>query len=173
MLGEACFSPCREYRYTLSRDLLNNDRQIAWLLLNPSTADAYKNDPTVARCCNYSVQSGFGKAVVINLFALRSTDPKMLKTYISSGRDPVGEDNNNYIIQVANKSEAVVCAWGRHGDLLNRGRYVTKMLIDNNLSNKLHYLKILGDNTPGHPLYLPKNLELQRWYGANEYCESL
>ena len=171
-LGTATFSDCYKYRYSLHRPLSDLPGQVVWIMLNPSTATEEANDPTVYKCCGYTEREGFGSAVVVNLFSLRSTDPRALKNAVSAGINPVGVglENDNYIVNIANESNMVVCAWGRHGDFMERGRYVTSLLLLNGLSNKLHYLKLLTDKTPGHPLYLKNNLRPQPWKDARKYA---
>lgn len=167
-LGSAIFSLCQTYRYVLNRNLSDQPGRALWIMLNPSTATEDVQDPTVAKCCGYTAREGLGKATVCNLFALRSTDPKGLK--IHKNPAGIGLENDRYIVTEAQQSDIVVCAWGRHGDYLDRGTYVAKLLILNGLKDKLRYLKLLNDGTPGHPLYLPNKLKPTRWESAHEYA---
>jgi len=100
MKTSATFSDCRTYRYSLTRRWGDGEIQ-TWLMLNPSTADEVKNDPTVERCQRRAQQSGFGALEVVNIFALRSTDPSAL--YVD-GIDPIGPDNDQYILDAAARS---------------------------------------------------------------------
>lgn len=172
-LGLATYSDCRKYRYTLRRSLSRADGHVVWILLNPSTATEEVNDPTVAKCCGYTQRAGYGMAIVVNLFALRSTDPKALKTSFAQGISPIGHENDRTIVEAAISASMVICGWGRYGDLWNRGRYVTNLLLHNGLTDKLHYLKLLGDNTPGHPLYIKNSLIPQPWATAQEYANEI
>ncbi len=146
LTGSAVFSDCRAYRYTLARKLSENAGVCVFCMLNPSTADAMKNDPTVRRCVGYAQQWGFGTLAVVNIFALRSTDPKALYDHA----DPVGPDNDWYLSRAAEAADLFVCAWGTHGR--ERGKFVIDMLRD---KARLMCLTRNKDGSPGHPLYLP------------------
>ena len=77
----AVFNPGRTHRYLLWRidNTMASGGMICWVLLNPSTADETKNDPTVERCVRRSCRLGYRIVVVANAFALRSTDPAELR----------------------------------------------------------------------------------------------
>jgi hypothetical protein len=138
-----------KYRYRLWRTW-NTDikkKPITWLMLNPSTADENILDPTVRRCLGYSIQWGYGRMDVINIFALRSTDPKRLY----SCHDPVGIDNNRSIIQTAKESDRVIAAWGNHG--LYKDRYKEVLALFNEINTPLYCLKTSKYDQPVHPLY--------------------
>ncbi|MFA9373312.1 MAG: DUF1643 domain-containing protein [Poseidonibacter sp.] len=85
---------------------------------------------------------------MINLFALRATDPNELYKSI----DPIGIDNDRYLKLITSKSDKVICAWGNHGTFNNRNNEVLK-LIDNK-----YYLKMNKTGEPAHPLYLKSDL---------------
>lgn len=144
----ATFSPCRRYRYRLWR-FWSDAPPIAFVMLNPSTADEIANDPTVERCERRARAGGYGGVAVVNLFALRSTDPKALY----DEADPVGPNNDAAILDVARHAGLVVCAWGRHGRLRDRGPKVLLMLWEAGVTT--HCLKRGKDGQPSHPLYLP------------------
>lgn len=146
--SNARFSPCWTWRYDLWRCWNPAGPTILWLLLNPSTADELNNDPTVERCERRSRAVGAGGYHVCNIFALRSTDPKGLYT----AADPVGPENDEAIIATARAANRVICGWGNHGRLHNRGREVLAMLRENNIVP--YCLKVTGASEPGHPLYI-------------------
>lgn len=155
------FSPCRKYRYDLRR-VWNTEgeplRLCHFVMLNPSTADQFQDDPTVSRCQVRARELGFNGLVVSNIFAWRSTDPWAL--YDLS--DPVGPDNDDWIRTSANDSTLTICAWGGHGKLHDRGRQVESML--RICGFKLHNLrlsKITGE--PGHPLYIGYSVKPVLW----------
>ena len=153
----ATFSECGLYRYTLMRIWDSGRPCVVFLMLNPSTADAITNDPTVERCQRRAVRMGFGGLVVINLFAYRSTDPEALYGL----DDPVGSDNDQAILQSASSAGMVICAWGTHGALHGRGAAVRALLRDAGVT--LHYLHLNADGSPAHPLYLPYDLQPSEW----------
>lgn len=153
--GDAWFSPCRKYRYSLSREWDQWKPWVNFIMLNPSTADESKNDPTVERCQRRAVEMGFGHMEVTNIFALRSTDPAgLLKV-----DDPVGPKNDLWIRLIAKASDLVICAWGTDGKLYERGAHVLQLL--RNLDIEPHCLKLSKDGHPCHPLYQPYSLQPQ------------
>lgn len=152
-LVAAEFSPCKRYRYTLRREWLLGEGRVMFLMLNPSKADAVRNDPTVRRCMNWTQRWGFRELVVGNLFALRSTEPDLLYQVA----DPIGVDNDAHLLREALGAELVVCGWGVHGKHLDRGDGVAAMLQAAGV-----VLKCLGHNangTPRHPLYVLGGVE--------------
>ncbi|MBS1807523.1 MAG: DUF1643 domain-containing protein [Acidobacteria bacterium] len=152
VISFALYSACEIYRYKLTRRW-SDGPTLAFLMLNPSTATEAISDPTVARCEERARRGGYGGLAVINLFALRSTDPKVLYTH----PDPVGEHNDNAIVEVAKESEKLICAWGAHGKLLGRAETIQKILRDAGIP--LYALKLNKGKFPAHPLYLPYSLE--------------
>lgn len=147
----AVFSDCKRYRYKLWRIWDKSKLYAMFLMLNPSTADETKNDPTVAKCQQYAMDWGYGGLYVCNIFAYRATDPDVMKAY----KEPIGQDNDEAIQEVADKAGVIVCAWGNHGVHMSRSDNVRQLL----KGNELHYLKLNNNNEPGHPLYLRKNLK--------------
>ena len=121
-------------------------------MLNPSTADEVKLDPTCSRARDYAERWGYGALVVTNVFAFRSTDPVRMKAQA----DPVGPGNDAAILRAARESALVVCAWGNHGAFLERSSRVLELLEANHV--KLHALRVNAGGEPAHPLYLPSRL---------------
>jgi hypothetical protein len=137
-------SDCGTYRYELARWWTDRpDRQVLWVLLNPSTADERKDDATIRRCIAFSQSWGYDGLVLVNLFALRSTKPSALKAH----PDPVGPSNDAMLDRWANDPaiDHVVCAWGAHGVLRNRGLIVRTRLA------RLRPLHAFGETLGGHP----------------------
>lgn len=126
-------------------------------MLNPSTADELKLDPSCTRARLYAERWGFGALVVTNLFAWRATDPQDLKR----AREPVGRRNDAAILDAARGSDLVLCAWGNHGAHRDRSAAVLEML--RGAGAKLHVLRLNAGGEPAHPLYRPKTLKPRRW----------
>lgn len=83
----ADISACGAYRYRLDRlGALLGRGAVNFVMLNPSTADAEQDDPTIRRCLGYAFRWGFARLIVTNLYALRSTDPRALWEH----PDPIG-----------------------------------------------------------------------------------
>lgn len=145
----ADFSPCRTWRYSLTRAWsLSRPGKVAFIGLNPSTADETADDPTVRRCCKFARTWGYGGIYMLNIFAFRATDPRDMM----QAPDPIGPDNDEHILRIANRSDLIVCAWGIHGAYLNRGAAVSKMLTQ--AQCRLTCLTLTAYGHPGHPLYL-------------------
>ena len=106
------------------------------------------DDPTIRKCINFAKGWGYGKMIMVNLFAYRSTDPSLL----IRDENPVGPDNESYIPKCVSESNLVIACWGNHGKLLNRD----KTLMDS-LPN-LVCLKRNKNGIPYHPLYLSKDI---------------
>ena len=152
MPDSAIFSPDQRYRYTLHREWMYGDGTVAFVMLNPSTADHRKNDATVRRCIYFAQSWGFQRLTVVNLFALRSTDHKRL-TMVN---DPIGPQNDAYIVQEIRRAETVVAAWGRNGTLYHRDRHVLDIISASGC--RVKGLSLTNGGHPSHPLRLPKSL---------------
>lgn len=152
MNGTAVFSDCGRYRYWLTRELAEHGPIVAFVMLNPSTADAERLDPTVRRCVGYARDWGASALIVANIFALRSTNPRAL--YESA--DPVGPENEGYIRYAAREADVVVCAWGAHGALHRQGEIAFRWLTLAGAQPRA--LSITKDGHPAHPLYLRADL---------------
>ena len=152
MKGTASFDRSKRYRYTLHRRWRQGARQLCFCMLNPSTADATKNDPTVRRCIGYAMDWGFDALEVVNIFAFRSTDPAGLLNV----SDPIGVRNTRAIVRAASRAEFTVAAWGVHGAIGGRGDAVLRRLCPD------HDVRCLGltrEGHPKHPLYLPRTAQ--------------
>jgi hypothetical protein len=150
----ARFSRCRRWRYLLWRRWASGPAA-NFLMLNPSTADEVKLDPTCARARAYAEAWGFGALIVTNIFGWRATDPQALRRV----RDPVGSGNDAAIVRAAREAALVVCAWGNHGLFQSRSLSVRELLGN----HKLHVLRLNGSGEPAHPLYLRGSLTAKRW----------
>ncbi len=144
--SSAVLSECGAYRYRLDREWDLQKGRVAFLMLNPSTADASVDDPTIRRCIGFAKAWGYGALTVGNLFALRSTSPKALYGH----SDPVGPENDKHLLEIARSARKIVCAWGTHGKLNGRDFQVYDQLEFFNLVA----LKTTAEGHPGHPLYI-------------------
>jgi hypothetical protein len=152
----ASFSSCRRWRYLLWRRW-DAARPVAnFLMLNPSTADEFRLDPSCTRARVYAERWGFGALIVTNLFAWRATDPRVMK----AAGEPIGRANDRAILRAAREAKLVVCAWGNHGAHLERSAGVLELLRAADVD--LHALRLTGAREPAHPLYLPATLRPTR-----------
>lgn len=129
MNKDAVISLCRQYRYWLSRQWDTSLPMVCFIMLNPSTADDNEDDPTIRKCTGFARRMGYGAIQVVNLFALRSTDPTKLRTAM----DPIGPDTDEWICQTAGACRRVICAWGALDVCSLRGPQVSRMLLDRSI----------------------------------------
>jgi len=157
MFGAACgarFSRCKRYRYALWRCWDSMRQPVVIIGLNPSTADARNNDPTIRRCIRFARDWGAGGLIMINLFAFRATDPSDLK----QAADPVGPRNDFWIRRSSKVGATLVAAWGNHGDWMGRSN-----LMRRRFGPRLQILRLNQGGQPAHPLYLPARLRPMPW----------
>jgi len=155
--SEAVYSPCERYRYLLTRVWDPAGRRALFVMLNPSTATEVRNDPTVERCERRARALGYGAFRVVNIFALRSTDPAALY----AEPDPVGPENDGALRDSAGWADTVVCAWGTHGACQGRGAVVERLLRATGRS--LWHLGLTQAGHPRHPLYVSYGQAPQPW----------
>jgi hypothetical protein len=155
--AEAVFSEDRVYRYRLTRRWGDSGTHAVWLMLNPSTADAMADDPTIRRCISFTKAWDLHGLTVVNLFALRSTDPKALKGH----SDPVGPANDRFIREAIHPWSVVVAAWGVHGALNGRGAQVIASLAADGIEPAC--LGVTKFGHPKHPLYVPAATKLMQY----------
>jgi hypothetical protein len=152
------FSADKKFRYRLWRIWREDLPQVTWILLNPSTADHLKDDPTIKRCIGFSMNMGYGGCEILNIFALRSTYPGTLLQV----EDPVGPANDLTLLHRITINPLVICAWGRvHEKLAWRPASVMSLLKP--FKPWLHCLKTCADGSPAHPLYLSSKLRPIQW----------
>ena len=154
MLGGATFDSTGAYRYHLWREWDSALPPVTFVMLNPSTADAGHDDPTIRRCVGFAQSWGYGRLEVVNLFAYRATSPREL----FAADDPVGPENEAWLRSATNAREVVV-AWGDYGRA-SRGTLVWIAAP----APRCLGLTALGQ--PRHPLYLPKDRTPQPWPAA-------
>ncbi|MGY0065169.1 DUF1643 domain-containing protein (plasmid) [Streptomyces sp. LZ34] len=160
MLATAVMDKARAYRYLLTRIWDSSRPPMVWIMLNPSTADALEDDATIRRCIGFARRERCGGIAVVNLFALRSTDPRALRDH----PDPVGEHNDVFLRQTTASLGPVVAGWGAGGVLGDRAATVTRSLTAAGV--RLHALGTTSTGQPRHPLYLPGNAALAPYTGA-------
>ncbi len=145
-------SACRQYRYCLWREWNGLDPSYALFVgLNPSTADEVQDDPTIRRCIGFAKRWGYGAMCVVNIFAYRATDPAVLKAHAN----PVGVDNDRWLLECAREAGVIVVAWGTNGRYMQRDQAVKQLL-----AGGLWCLGRTRDGYPRHPLYVKADVRL-------------
>jgi len=127
-----------------------------FIMLNPSTADASLDDPTIRRCRGFAETWGCNGIQVVNLYAMRSTDPDALWNH----PDPVGPENDQWLVSAANDAEEIVCAWGADAKQ-SRVLEVMRMLTFGGA--RLKCLGTTKNGSPRHPLYVRGDQPLIDW----------
>lgn len=152
MRGIAVISSCESYRWELRRIWEDTRPPMLLGMLNPSTADAAINDPTVRRGISFGERAGCGSLIVVNLGAGRATEPKNWMAM----SDPIGPQNDVYIRaalhEVWARQGIAVAAWGALGGFMNRDKAFLKMAKDEGVD--LVCLGKTKDGHPRHPLYV-------------------
>ncbi len=151
------FSDCECYRYSLTRVWQGKGRKVMFVMLNPSTADEMRNDPTVERCERRARVLGYGGFRVTNIFAYRATDPKDMRR----ADDPNGPENDATLLTGAEWSDDIIAAWGVHGEHRDRGPQVARLLERTKVP--LFHLGLTKAGHPRHPLYVSYLKSPERW----------
>lgn len=153
MKTSAAISSNELYRYSLIREWSLHAPRIGFVMLNPSTADALKDDPTIRRCINFAHTWGYGALEVVNLFAYRATQPTELRHVA----DPIGPENDHYILQMQQRVQKIVLAWGNQGGFRQRNQIVLHLLTR---YREVYCLGLTSLCHPRHPLYVRGNVTL-------------
>lgn len=153
----AVLSTCGRYRYRLTRTW-GEGRRTTFIMLNPSTADAELDDPTIRRCVRFAADLGTHGLEVVNLYAFRATDPADML----AAPDPVGPENDRYLAYAARLAAAhkgpLIAAWGANA----RAERVEHVLRLPHME-RLTALSVTKSGAPGHPLYLPATSRPTAW----------
>jgi len=142
----AKFSDCKTYRYALWR-YWNKRSQTDFAMfigLNPSTADEVEDDPTIRRCIRFAKDWDYGGLVMLNAYAFRATDPKVMKAALA----PIGPENDAALRKYGQQAGIIVAAWGAHCKELREQQ------ICESIDRKIHCLGVTKHGRPKHPLYL-------------------
>ena len=154
----AIFSSCYSFRYSLTRIWDHGGSKLLYILLNPSKATEKLSDPTLARCQTRALLLGYKQFRICNLFAFRSTSPKLLKItpHIK------GSHNDKIIRKSILWADSIICSWGSLGTFQNRSSEVLKLLKKSNKS--LYHLGLTKNRQPKHLLYISFNVSPKKWF---------
>lgn len=185
IISEAVITPDNRHRYSLTRIWDKDKPMIMFIGLNPSRANAIKNDPTITRCINYAQRwryeettfeelmqngegyKGYGGMCFANIYSFRTPYVKgpMHPKDIEEGWRPLIENldvayngaTDGYLRHMINESKTVVCCWGAWNFISDRVMQVLEMIPEP------YCFGTNADGSPKHPLYLPKTATLERW----------
>lgn len=150
----AVFDATGRYRYQLGRRWRPAGPEVAFVMLNPSRADAVCDDPTLRACIQFAQRWGYASLSVVNLFGYRTPHPTTLAKTV----DPVGPENDGYLLKAVVAAQQVVLAWGNWGSLQGRDRTILTLLRPH--QTKLSCLQINRSGQPRHPLYISRDQPL-------------
>ncbi|WP_031292850.1 DUF1643 domain-containing protein [Leptolyngbya sp. Heron Island J] len=149
-----------QYRYCLTHTWQTLDqpiRQVTFIMLNPSTADAATDDPTIRACSQFAKRWGYNHLTIVNLFAYRTSQPSNL----IKAANPIGQGNDSYLLKATETADQVILAWGNWGNLSNRAQTVVDLLAP--YHHKLYYLVRNRSGHPRHPLYIKRTTQPKPW----------
>ena len=152
ILRRASFSRCGQYRYQLSRQWEKGDGHCVFIGLNPSTADAYTDDPTIRRCMDFTQRWGYSRMTMVNLFAFKTPHPTLLK----KAEDPEGSNNRRVLRRHCASANLIVAAWGAHGTYADQAQRLAGIWAD----VPVHCFGLTKSGQPLHPLYQRSDAKL-------------
>jgi hypothetical protein len=161
----AIFSPDRKLRYVVTRKLGESSRVLAAIGLNPSKADAFRNDPTVKRCINFAAAWGCGLYVMLNASAFRATEPSDMAAAARDGIDVVGPHNATFIaavFELLGADDVALAAWGVNAEFARVQRIAG---LAYGAGIQLACLGMTKSGAPRHPLYVHGSTMPQPWSG--------
>ncbi|PGB02044.1 DUF1643 domain-containing protein [Bacillus toyonensis] len=148
-----------KYRYSLTREWDMTKPKVAFVMLNPSTADEESNDMTTDRCEGFAKRWGYGAIEIVNLFAFRAKDPKELR--VLTVEETIGPENHIHLERAIQQAERVVVAWGEHGVLHNCCKDPYFLMLLHDYKEKTFCFGHTSNYQPLHPLHLAYITPLQ------------
>jgi hypothetical protein len=155
--SDAVVSDCGKYRYLLRRTWDHYKPRALYIMLNPSTADAEKDDPTIRSCIRLAKGLNYGSFEVVNLFAWRATQP----TELQKSSDPIGPKNADAIEGAIMRCDIAICAWGAYQGAIDQGRAVHSLLRQHRPA--VFCLGKTKSGAPKHPLYIKSGTPLEKF----------
>ncbi len=153
-----------ETRLILDRRVGNNNCRLLWCLLNPSTADDSKDDPTIRRLKRFTADHGYGKLRVVNLYAVRATNPAEIKALPPSER--IGFGNTCVLAAEFKRHDLFVAAWGAVPWARDHAAKILSLARTQGCV--AHSLGVTRNGAPMHPLYRPADAVILRYYPSVE-----
>lgn len=154
---DATLSACGRFRFSLVRRWDPLLPRIAFVGLNPSTADANVDDQTIKRCVRFASDHGFGELTMLNLWAFRTTYPRELPAADVGFATADEQRNLDHIALHASGAARVVAVWGNSAPARARMAQVVPLVVS------WWCLRTTKNGMPAHPARLPANLRLRPW----------
>ena len=165
------------YRWSLRR-AWGQGPCVGWAMLNPSTADATRDDPTLWQIMCISLRLGFGSLVVVNVYPFRSSTiqglGKWLQTWSHYALEPdinaraAVEWNQIKAAKALRGCETVVAAWGASASKTDVATWISK--VEDGLGGPIAWkcLGVTASKAPRHPLArgkhrIPADQQLLSW----------
>lgn len=162
MISDAVFSECLLFRYSLRR-IWGEGPRLMVVMLNPSTADANKNDPTITRVIERAKRQGFAGVIVCNLYAFRATKPVNLEYRWARMHEIIGKGNDQAIRETMHECSTALVAWGSHKLCAKRDRAVLEILYER--FGFVYMLEATKMGFPKHPLHVAYARTFQPYKG--------
>lgn len=177
----AVLSDDGKYRYLLWRRAKGpepslfpeRERTVCFLMLNPSTADARTDDPTVRRCKGFAFDWDYPRLFIVNLFAFRAANPADLKRHLNSFNDiggmregiTVHYENDEWVEFAFRHSHLIILAWGANllFECQCRAERIEEITWEVGCKDRIKCLGRTKHLAPRHPLMLPKNTKPIDW----------
>ena len=153
MLRGARFSPCKTWRYSLTREWLTGEGKRVMVMLNSAKADGKRDDSTTTLMVRRTQRDGFRWYEAVNLFALVDTYPEALYRH----PDPIGPENDAAILSAVSDADHIIVAWGNNGQHLDRAKAVLRLLGE----RELWCFGVTKSGEPRFPRAIPRDLPLQ------------
>ncbi len=145
------------HRYSLTRSWLaphgNLGPPVVWIGLNPSDANAHRDDPTAKRMAGFAHRWGHHRQIVVNPFAFISSTPALLPRV---PRLAIGDGCDDAIRRALGQAGRVIACWGAPAPvwlasmLRERVRVIASMVTA--ASGRLLALAVNSDGSPKHPM---------------------
>ena len=151
------------WRYRLDRIWdLDGKGTVAFVMLNPSTANAEHDDATIRRCVGYAKTLGYGHLVVVNLYGYRATNPKDLLRQIAEDEGfAIGAGNDAHVLAALQEANLVVAAWGANAPA---SRVEAMHCTFRALRSTVFCLGWTRKRAPVHPLRQPREAPLSLYW---------
>jgi hypothetical protein len=155
--NDAVISDCEKYRYLLRRVWDHAKPRALFIMLNPSTADAKVDDPTIRSCVRLARGLGYGSIEVVNIFGWRATDPAELPKQ----PDPIGPMNERIVVAAIGRCDVVICAWGANAMAARKSNFICGLIRP--YRPVPYCLGTTKSGSPRHPLYVKSGTALEMY----------